>query len=87
MFFKKVKIRFTDGTCVKRFYLFGIAVLDVTKKKNAELHIRTPKSCKPKSKDQPIFYLKVNRIHQTSYDCLQHWMDIANKMGAFCYII
>lgn len=87
MFFKKVKIRFTDGTCVKRFYLFGIAVLDVTKKKNEELHIRTPKSCKPKSKDQPIFYLKVNRIHQTSYDCLQHWMDIANKMGAFCYII
>ena len=87
MFFKKVKIRFTDGSVTKRFYLFGRAVLDVAKKKDGALSIRTPKTWKPKSKDQPIFYLKVNRVHQTSYDCMQHWMDIANKIGAFCYIV
>ena len=86
-FIKKIKIKFVDGSTVRRIYLFDQPILDITKRGKCYFSIRIARRYKPKSKDQPIFYLKVNRVHQTSYDCLQHWMDIANKMGAFCYIV
>lgn len=86
--FKKIKIKFVDGSVIRRIFIFEKPVFDIIKN-NRKLKIKLANQDKPKSKDQSIFYLKVNRIHKTSFDCLQHWMAVANKMpgGAFCYIV
>ena len=41
---------------------------------------------KPK-KNQRIFYLKVHRVHRTSFDCIRQWLNIAEQMNAFVYFV
>lgn len=41
---------------------------------------------KPKN-NQRIFYLKVHRVHRTSFDCIRQWLDIAEKMNAFVFFV
>ena len=84
--FKKIKIKFVDGSVIRRIFIFEKHVFDIIKN-NRKLKIKLANQDKPKSKDQSIFYLKVNRIHKTSFDCLQHWMDVANKMPGGHFVI
>lgn len=42
--------------------------------------------CCPKKK-QRIFYLKVHKIHRTSFDCIRQWLNVAEKMNAFIYFV
>ena len=37
--------------------------------------------------NQRVFYLKINRDHPTSFDCIQHWMDVIEKLGGFIYFV
>lgn len=37
--------------------------------------------------NQRIFYLKVHRVHRTSFDCIRQWLDIAEQMNAFVYFV
>lgn len=37
--------------------------------------------------NQRIFYLKVNRIHRTSFTCIQRWTDLAHELNAFVYFV
>lgn len=84
--FNKVKIRFVDGQIVRRIYLFGIPLIDY-KKVDGKLRFSKVKSQHPDNADQRVFYLKVNRVHQTSFNCIQQWLDIADKLNAFCYFV
>lgn len=38
-------------------------------------------------KEQRVFYLKVNRLSQTTFDCIQSWIDIASRLNAFIYFV
>ena len=82
---RKFRINFCSGKSVRRFYIFGKPVVEYMRTGNKRKYYlyHTPKP----RQGQRVFYLKINRIHQTSFDCLQHWLDIANKMKGFCYIV
>lgn len=87
MFIKKIRIHMINGPEIRRIYLFNRPFIqyyykDGTKKKKWNF-------CKYKHprKDQRVFYLKINRIHQTSYDCIQHWMDAIARLDGFCYFV
>lgn len=84
--FNKVKIRFVDGQIVRRIYLFGIPLIEY-KKVDGKLRFSKVKTEHPDNADQRVFYLKVNRVHQTSFNCIQQWLDIADKLNAFCYFV
>ena len=82
---KKLRINFCNGDVVRRFYIFGKPVIEYKKtghKRKWQLY-HMPKPYK----GQRVFYLKINRIHQTSFDCIQQWMDIVEKMDGFCYFV
>lgn len=83
--FKKIKIKFRDGAPIRRFYLLGHPVFQFKIKngKKRLSHVRKHKA----RHDQRVFYLKVNRLHRTSYQCIQHWVDIAAASNAFCYFV
>ncbi len=74
---------------IKRFILFGITIFEKIKisrhNKVTKYFYFLPKY-KPK-KNQRIFYLKVHKVHMTSYECIKQWVDIANKMNAFIYFV
>lgn len=36
---------------------------------------------------QRIFYLKVNRIHKTSFDCIQHWVNIISYLNGYIFFV
>ena len=82
---KKVKIRFVNGDKIRRFYVFNKPLFQYMRK-NGRLKIEMCKKRKPKP-GQRVFYLKVHRVHQTSFDCIQHWLDIIARMDAFVYFV
>ena len=74
-----------NGNSIKRFYLFGYPVFQYTVKNGKKRFSRVKK--RKARQDQRVFYLKVNRPHHTSYQCIQQWHDIASACNAFCYFV
>lgn len=91
---KKISIN-TKKCKIREIYLFGHKIYECIKiKRHNKLldKFKTYKfysfkdSHKPKP-NQRIFYLKVHRIHKTSFDCIRQWLDIAESMNAFVYFV
>lgn len=82
---KKVKINLINRSSIKRVYLFGRAIYQYSKQ-NGKKKRQWVKSIRPSSQ-QRVFYLKVHRVHSTSFLCIQHWLDIAHELNAFCYFV
>ena len=87
IFLKKYKI--------KRIYFLGNLIYECLKverynqklNKTKTYKFHSLKSFTEKPKNTRIFYLKVHRIHKTSFDCIRQWANIAHKMHAFIYFV
>lgn len=87
--FEKIKSNMGKGSCETTF-CFGkpltqtISVQDNKKKwikKKRKLFLEENGFYEPKHPDAPVFYLKVNREDDYSFQCLQRWVYIAEQMG------
>ena len=85
IFFKKLILNTVHGYKIKQ-YCLGNRDFIQKKKINGKTEWNLVSSLKPK-KDQRIFYLKVNRIHDTSYICIQRWVDLAAYMDGFVFFV
>ena len=83
----KIKIR-TKKYKISKYYFFNIPLYQYIKfyYKNKKTIYSLIKKRKPK-KNQRVFYLKVNRIHLTSFQCIRQWVNIAYHMNAFIYFV
>lgn len=72
---RKIKIKSKIGTS-KIFQIFGIPMLKSYVKKNQK-----------NLNNKNVFYLKVNRNNNATFVNLQHWIDIADVLGADYYIV
>lgn len=91
---KKVAIN-TKKCKVREIYLFGRKIYEYIKIERYNKSVDKIKTYKfyslgrfhrPKN-NQRIFYLKVHRVHRTSFDCIRQWLDVAEKMNAFIYFV
>lgn len=91
---KKVSIN-TKKCKIREIYLFGRKIYEYIKISRYNKSVNKIKTYKfysvgrfhrPKN-NQRIFYLKVHRVHRTSFDCIRQWLDIAEKMNAFIYFV
>ncbi len=83
-----IKIK-TRRYTLKKIYLFGIIPLFQYKNNISGTTLKRYSLIKKHfpAKNQRVFYLKVHRAHTTSTDCVQQWVNIADKMDAFIYFV
>lgn len=91
---KKISID-TKKCRIKEVYLFGHKIYEYIKISRYNKTLDKIKSYKfysfngfhKSKKNQRIFYLKVHRVHRTSFDCIRQWLNIAKSMNAFVYFV
>jgi len=79
----KVKIRYLPD--VMRFYILGRFVFQYTVIGGKRKFSLAGKQ--DARKGQRVFYLKINRQHHTSYQCIGYWINNAAVADAFCYFV
>lgn len=93
-FLRKISIN-TKKCKIREIYLFGQKIYEYIKIDRYNKTLDKVKSYKfysingfhkPK-KNQRIFYLKVHRVHRTSFDCIRQWLNIAERINAFVYFV
>lgn len=88
MLFSKINIR-TRKYLVKKILFRNFLILEIIKIKHLgkfNTYYNFFPSCKPKF-NQRVFYLKVHKVHMTSFECIKYWINIAKNMNAFIYFV
>lgn len=95
--FKKIRFQLLGGGFVRQYFIFGRPIFQI----HAEDGLFRPFSVEGRKKlrfsfclsrprprpGQRVFYLKVHRVHSSSFGCIQFWMDLAKEMHAFVYFV
>lgn len=93
--FEKIKIKLKNEEIgqvwIKNFLLYEYRKKNNNNKKSFSLKI-LPKMDHSKqysviNKDNRIFYLKISRMADSTFECLQHWINVIDILDAEFYII
>lgn len=83
--FEKIKIQLKDKES-RQIKFCGIPILQYTKIRNGKRHYFFPVKQKINN-NAPIFYLKINRLDDYVFLCLQQWLDTISHMNRDYYIL
>ncbi len=92
--YKKIEFN-TEREAVKQYRIFNVPVLEVYIRnlQSKKLHysilpfFKKDRSYFENPVNKHTFYLKVNNINNTSFQCIQHWINIIGWLKADFYII
>lgn len=84
--FEKVKINLKNGKS-RQIWFCGIPLLQYDKINNQKKYCCPIIKKRYINKNKPVVYLKVNRGDYLSFVCIQHWIDIVDKLGYDYYIL
>lgn len=92
--YKKIEFN-TEREAVKQYRIFNVPVLEVYIRnlESKKLHysilpfFKKDRSYFENPVNKHTFYLKVNNINNTSFQCIQHWINIIGWLKADFYII
>lgn len=93
-FIKKITVN-TGKYRIRKVFLCGLPLYEYIKINRYNKKTKAKKTYKfyslrgfaKQQKSQRVFYLKVHRVHRTSFDCIRQWVNVAGEMNAFIYFV